>query len=84
VFQHWKDVSDLAKDFIDKTLVLDPISRITASSTLKHPWIVTNAATSSNKNLHRTISQNLLQRRSTRANRYVILAFIYAPPCTSF
>ena len=67
-FQHWKDVSALAKDFIDKLLVLDPCERNNASHCLKHPWITSNAASSSNKNLHRTISQNLLQRQSTRAN----------------
>lgn len=63
--EHWKDVSASAKDFIDKSLVLDPNVRLTASQALKHPWIVTNAAGSSTKNLHRTISQNLLQRNST-------------------
>ena len=64
-FQHWKDVSTLAKDFIDKCLVLDPMQRLTGAQALKHPWIASNAAGSSNKNLHRTISQNLLQRNST-------------------
>lgn len=33
---------------------------------LQHPWLTTNAASSSNKNLHRTISKNLLERQSTR------------------
>jgi len=66
-FQHWKEVSDLAKNFIDQCLVISPTERITAGDTLKHPWITTMAATASNKNLHRTISHNLLQRQSTRS-----------------
>ena len=66
--QHWKDVSPQAKDFIEKLLVVDPRDRHTAAHCLKHAWIVTYASSSSNKNLHRTISQNLLQRQSQRAN----------------
>ena len=58
-------MSASAKDFIDKCLVLDANQRLTAAQALKHPWLVTNAAGSSTKNLHRTISQNLLQRNST-------------------
>ncbi|XP_060608552.1 serine/threonine-protein kinase H1 homolog [Ruditapes philippinarum] len=65
--EHWKDVSDLAKNFIDRCLVIAPSERITAAESVKHPWIVTMAASSSNKNLHRTISHNLLQRQSTRS-----------------
>ncbi|KAL4234988.1 Serine/threonine-protein kinase H1 [Mactra antiquata] len=67
VGEHWKDVSDLAKNFIDRCLVISPTERITAAESVKHPWIVTMAASSSNKNLHRTISHNLLQRQSTRS-----------------
>ena len=66
-FQHWKDVSDLAKNFIDRSLVLLPNERMTAVEATKHPWITTMAASSSNKNLHRTISRNLIQRQSTRS-----------------
>ncbi|KAK2172116.1 hypothetical protein NP493_991g00012 [Ridgeia piscesae] len=62
----WRDISAYAKDFIDKLLVLDPHERLTASSAIRHPWITTMAASSSNKNLHRTISKNLLERQSTR------------------
>jgi len=64
--EHWKDVSPPAKDFIDRLLVLDPTERLQAAVAVKHPWLTTAAATSSNKNLHRTISKNLLERQSTR------------------
>ena len=59
-------MSTLAKNFIDKLLVLDAHERMSAAQSLKHPWLTTNAASSSNKNLHRTISKNLLERQSTR------------------
>ena len=59
-------MSDLAKDFINKLLVLDPDDRMTASQALRHSWLTTSAASSSNKNLQRTISKNLLERQSTR------------------
>ena len=61
-----EDVSDLAKDFINRLLVLDPDDRMTASQALRHSWLTTSAASSSNKNLQRTISKNLLERQSTR------------------
>lgn len=66
LFQHWKDVSPLGKDFIDRLLVMDVNQRMKAGQALKHPWLTTAAASSSNKNLHRTISKNLLERQSTR------------------
>lgn len=68
VLQHWKDVTSLAKDFIDKTLVVDPNERLTASKAINHPWLASGASSASQKNLHRTISHNLLQRQSTRGN----------------
>lgn len=67
VFQPWKSVSTLAKSFIDRLLTLEPERRMTAEETLKHPWLVSMAACSSNKNLHRSISRNL-QRRASRAS----------------
>ncbi|XP_046721079.1 serine/threonine-protein kinase H1 homolog isoform X3 [Silurus meridionalis] len=62
----WPSVSNLAKDFIDRVLTVDPGERLTAGQALKHPWIVSMAASSSMKNLQRCISQNLLKRASSR------------------
>jgi len=36
---YWDEVSDGAKDFVDRLLVLDPKNRMTASEALKHPWL---------------------------------------------
>lgn len=67
-WQPWTSVSNLAKDFIDRVLTVDPTERLTAGQALKHPWIVSMAASSSMKNLQRSISQNLLKRASSRCH----------------
>lgn len=64
----WPSVSNLAKDFIDRVLTVDPSERLTAGQALKHPWIMSMAASSSMKNLQRSISQNLLKRASSRCH----------------
>lgn len=64
----WPSVSNLAKDFVERILTVDPSERLTAGQALKHPWIISMAATSSMKNLQRCISQNLLKRASSRCH----------------
>uniref|UniRef100_A0A3B4DM08 non-specific serine/threonine protein kinase n=1 Tax=Pygocentrus nattereri TaxID=42514 RepID=A0A3B4DM08_PYGNA len=65
----WSSVSNQAKDFIERLLSLNPEQRMTAEQALKHPWLVTKAAGSSKRNLHRPISQNLRQRASRFSTR---------------
>ncbi|XP_072524035.1 serine/threonine-protein kinase H2 [Salminus brasiliensis] len=65
----WNSVSNQAKDFIERLLSLNPEQRMTAEQALKHPWLVTMASDSSNRNLHRPISQNLQQRASRASAR---------------
>ncbi|KAK5849785.1 hypothetical protein PBY51_014091 [Eleginops maclovinus] len=65
----WPSVSNLAKDFIHRLLPLDPAARLTADQALHHPWVASMAASSSMKNLHRSISQNLRQRASRSSSR---------------
>lgn len=67
--QPWPSVSNLAKDFIQRLLQLDPAARLTADQAIRHPWVVTLAAGSSMRNLHRSISQNLRQRTSRSSSR---------------
>lgn len=66
--QPWPSVSNLAKDFVERILTVDPSERLTAGQALKHPWIISMAASSSMKNLQRCISQNLLKRASSRCH----------------
>ncbi|CAO3688312.1 unnamed protein product [Umbelopsis vinacea] len=37
--EYWSDISDAAKDLIDRMLTFDPSKRITASEALQHQWI---------------------------------------------
>jgi len=39
----WTDVSEEAKDFIKKILVVNPAKRMTAEEALQHPWILQGA-----------------------------------------
>ncbi|XP_034391077.1 serine/threonine-protein kinase H1 homolog [Cyclopterus lumpus] len=64
----WPSVSNLAKDFVERILTVDPSERLTAGQAFKHPWVVSMAASSSMKNLQRCISQNLLKRASSRCH----------------
>nr|CAG8587692.1 11466_t:CDS:2 [Entrophospora candida] len=36
--EYWSEISDLAKDLIDKLLTYEPHKRITVHEALKHPW----------------------------------------------
>ncbi|XP_074135037.1 serine/threonine-protein kinase H2 [Sminthopsis crassicaudata] len=60
----WTNVSNLAKDFIDRLLTLDSNHRMSAGQALNHPWVMTMAITSPMKNLQRSISWNLMLRTS--------------------
>ncbi|KAJ9475506.1 putative Calcium/calmodulin-dependent protein kinase I (putative) [Pseudozyma hubeiensis] len=43
--QYWEDVSDQAKDFINKLLTIDPSKRPTAKQALQHQWLQEAAPT---------------------------------------
>uniref|UniRef100_A0A8C6T967 Protein kinase domain-containing protein n=1 Tax=Neogobius melanostomus TaxID=47308 RepID=A0A8C6T967_9GOBI len=47
----WPCVSNLAKDFISRLLRVEPGARLTADQALLHPWVASEAPTSSSKNL---------------------------------
>jgi len=40
---YWSEVSNDAKDFIKKLLVVDPKKRMTGKEALKHPWLTGHA-----------------------------------------
>jgi len=48
---YWEHVSDGAKDFISRVLVVDPVERFTAGQCLEHEW-VRRAGEASAKKLH--------------------------------
>merc|ERR1712137_1090854 len=45
---YWDEISDTAKNFIDRLLVVDPAKRMTTQQALAHPWL---AGSASNKKL---------------------------------
>ncbi|XP_039264714.1 serine/threonine-protein kinase H1-like [Styela clava] len=61
----WPHVSETAKGFVRSFLTVNPRERMSCSAALEHPWI-TNFTSLSNRNLQRSISQNLLKRASSR------------------
>ena len=40
--EDWEDISNEAKDLVNKLLILKPEERISASEAIKHPWIAEN------------------------------------------
>ncbi|XP_040209560.1 myosin light chain kinase family member 4 isoform X2 [Rana temporaria] len=58
--EEFQKISDIAKDFIIKLLIKDKCWRMSATETLKHPWL-------SDSKLHFTISQNSTMLRKTQS-----------------
>lgn len=78
----WKHVSEPAKDFIRKLLVVDPKQRLTAAQALQHPWIVASrgamkeedAARSAGYDLSSNIRENFNPRKKWSDALNVIMA----------
>ncbi|XP_014769309.1 serine/threonine-protein kinase H1 homolog [Octopus bimaculoides] len=67
----WKHVSNMAKDFIDRLLVLEPKERMTSSQAIAHAWLRSHGNQSSYRNLQHTNSSNSTQssKSSNKSNR---------------
>jgi serine/threonine protein kinase len=74
--KYWNQVSDLAKDFISKLLVVEPTERLTAEQALEHPWFSSNESFMSVENLTDNLEKlrvfNL--KRKVRAAVYAVIA----------
>jgi serine/threonine protein kinase len=74
--KYWSQVSELAKDFISKLLVVDPSKRLTAEQALEHPWFSSNETSMAVENLIENLEKlrvfNL--KRKLRAAVYAIIA----------
>eukprot|EP01098_Paradermamoeba_levis_P003749 TRINITY_DN1667_c0_g1_i1.p1 TRINITY_DN1667_c0_g1~~TRINITY_DN1667_c0_g1_i1.p1 ORF type:complete len:366 (-),score=157.56 TRINITY_DN1667_c0_g1_i1:122-1135(-) len=68
---YWTNVSDSAKDLINRMLVVDPAERLTAAECLNHPWVQGSSAP--DKNLDGTVEE-LKKFRAKQKFKGAILA----------
>eukprot|EP00930_Biecheleria_cincta_P018207 TRINITY_DN14262_c0_g3_i1.p1 TRINITY_DN14262_c0_g3~~TRINITY_DN14262_c0_g3_i1.p1 ORF type:complete len:507 (+),score=97.66 TRINITY_DN14262_c0_g3_i1:93-1613(+) len=67
--EEWQGVSEDAKDFVKKLLVVEPSTRLTASQALQHPWIQKREQTRSLKpEMDNSVLEGL--RRFARASKF--------------
>eukprot|EP00124_Ichthyophonus_hoferi_P004160 Ihof_evm1s425 gene=Ihof_evmTU1s425 len=64
----WDNISDKAKDFINKLLIVDPSKRMTAVEAQKHPWIHTEQ---SHADLSAFIQENMRKTFATKWKRAI-------------
>lgn len=69
--EYWRNVSNVAREFIQCCLTIDPSKRITAHEALNHPWInpvteetVTTPRRGSGEDLLPTVKRNFNARRT--------------------
>jgi len=75
----WETVSDGAKDFVDKVLVIDPKFRMDATEALKHEWIVNRSQLPDEKpseDLLTAVDDSLLNYKQTSTLKKVALNVI--------
>lgn len=67
--EYWSDISQSAKNLIDRLLTFDPNQRITAEEALAHPWITgeNDAGPRSSTNLAPAIRKGYSSRGSLNA-----------------
>lgn len=59
----WKNVSELAKDFINKLLKKDPSDRLTAKEALDHIWFKTMLEENSLEELESPVKHQMMQKK---------------------
>jgi calcium/calmodulin-dependent protein kinase I len=79
--EYWSDISNSAKNLIDRLLTFDPNERITAQEALQHPWI-----TDSNKKegpLNTNLAPAIRKGYSSRGSLGAIAILNQRKPSTS-
>ncbi|EED20303.1 calcium/calmodulin dependent protein kinase, putative [Talaromyces stipitatus ATCC 10500] len=62
--EHWRSISQNARDFINRCLTIDPKARITAHEALQHPWISSDLSAKQGEDLLPTVKKNFNARRT--------------------
>lgn len=65
---YWEDISDTAKNFIDRLLVVDPARRMTTKQALEHPWLLGQAPDKKLKLNNKMANYVQQYREASRAN----------------
>lgn len=63
--EYWNHISESAKNFIKKLLVVDPSTRLTAKKALEHPWLGGNAPNTPLGKVNSKMKEYLVKRRSS-------------------
>ncbi|KAH8921685.1 putative calmodulin-dependent protein kinase type 1 [Atractiella rhizophila] len=56
--EYWQNVSDTARDFIRRCLVIDPSARMTTQQALDHPWLSSDKPQGEDKDLLPNVRKN--------------------------
>jgi len=71
--EYWSHISDEAKDFVSRLLLVNPHQRMTATQALQHPWLVNGGKTkpfhSFNNRFKDNLKKSVDKRRSTSSIR---------------
>lgn len=63
--EHWRNVSQAARQFISRCLTIDPKARLTAHEALQHPWISLDPTSlKAGEDLLPTVKKNFNARRT--------------------
>lgn len=63
--EHWRSISQSAREFINRCLTIDPKARITAHEALQHPWISNDLSSKQQgEDLLPTVKKNFNARRT--------------------
>ncbi|KAK9717866.1 Calcium/calmodulin-dependent protein kinase type I [Basidiobolus ranarum] len=64
--EYWVDISEDAKDFIRRLLVVDPAQRMTASEAMEHPWLCETKQEVAREAAPLNISENIRKNFNAR------------------
>ncbi|KAJ3176942.1 hypothetical protein HDU85_006472 [Gaertneriomyces sp. JEL0708] len=66
--EYWSEISETAKDFIRKLLIVDPTHRMTAAQALEHPWLKTRRSV----NLRPSVCKGFNARKKFRGAVFAV------------